>query len=209
MEREEKVDVAALMDEVRRRVAERRAAGEYPPELDDERPFAELAFYDELAASANRVASSAVIPEITPKLRPRLPGETGLIGMADEDAEELTLADLGLVDKGLVLARRATRKVVGARIDNFINHVASFMLTAAESSKLAAERIIALERRVAELEATTAATAAAPAKAATTKPQAKESARKAPASQSTKAAPRKPVAKPQAKAAKKPSGEKA
>lgn len=129
---EERVDVEALMEEVRRKVDERRARGEYG-RLDDQPAFDELAQHDELAASANRVGEAADIP--------------GAVAKLYEDGE----------DRRPGAIARFGRRVVGARISFFMERVLDFMGVAADNSRVAAERIVALERRVAELEGERAA----------------------------------------------------
>lgn len=153
MEPENTVDVDALMDEVRRRVEERRAAGEYG-DLDDTPTFAELALFDDLAASANRVGAAARIPGIVPELFPKEPGRNGSGGNGSTDQIETApvAPAAGVGDRAIGLARRVVRKAVGDRIDQVIVHIEEFFAAAADNSRVSAERVIALERRVDELE---------------------------------------------------------
>lgn len=153
VEVEERVDVDALMEEVRRRVAERRASGDYGGDV-REPAFAELALYDDLAASANRVAAAARLPDVVPSLSPIPPG-AGSEG--DDLSSEVELATLptsqrGIAERAMGLARQVARKAVGNRLDQFIRSVEDFFAASSDNSRITAERVIALERRVAELE---------------------------------------------------------
>ncbi|RIK04159.1 MAG: hypothetical protein DCC49_13600, partial [Acidobacteria bacterium] len=147
-----RVDVDALMDEVRRRVADRRASGEYE-EWMREPAFAELALHDELAASANRVAAAARLPDVVPGLYPVPPGS--IDDSPDERAQEAleaVQAPAGVANRAIGFARHVVRKAVGNRMDQFIRNVEEFFAASSDNARVTAERLIALERRVAELE---------------------------------------------------------
>lgn len=150
---EERVDVDALMDQVRRRVEERRSSGEYEKGM-REPAFGELALHDELAASANRVAAAARMPDVVPGLYPVPPGrdeDTPIDGA--KEALEAVRAPAGIADRAMGLARQVARKAVGNRLDQFVRSVEEFFTASSDNARVAAERLIALERRVAELEA--------------------------------------------------------
>lgn len=149
---EERVDVGALMDEVRRRVEERRSSGEYEKGM-REPAFGELALHDELAASANRVAAAARMPDVVPGLYPVSPGtDEASAGERAEEALEAVRAPAGIADRAMGLARQVARRAVGNRLDQFIRSVEEFFTASSDNARVTAERLMALERRVAELE---------------------------------------------------------
>lgn len=149
---EERVDVDALMEQVRRRVEERRSSGEYDEAM-CEPVFGELALHDELAASANRVAAAARSLDVVPSLHPVRPGGDQV--SAGERADEVlkaVRAPVSLADRAMGLARQIAMKAVGDRIDQFIRTVGEFFTASSDNTRVMAERLIALERRVADLE---------------------------------------------------------
>lgn len=150
---EERVDVDALLDQVRRRVEERRSLGDYEKGM-REPTFGELALHDELAASANRVAAAARTLDIVPGLHPTPPGsDLDSTGERADEAVEAVRASAGFADRAMGLARHVAMKAVGNRMDQFIRSVEEFFTATSDNARVTAERLIALERRVAELEA--------------------------------------------------------
>ncbi len=151
-----------LMREVKRRVEERKRQGLYEG-TDDSLPFAELALEDDLAAAANRVAAAARIPSVVPELQAPPPHEGRALD-SDEahktQTEPATLAgdrshppSAALVRTAALVGRRAFRLLVGDRVDRFVDGAVDFFFSTASFARVAAERIVALESRVAELEA--------------------------------------------------------
>lgn len=146
---EYRVDVEALMEEVRARADRRRASGIYDDEM-REPALVELALYDDLAASTNRLQAAARLPGLVPALSPVPPGG----GVDEEKPGEEGSPEIthGAIDRAMAMARRVLRKAIGDRLDNFMTGVAEFVTESSYNSRIATERIISLERRIAELE---------------------------------------------------------
>ncbi|MER3396185.1 MAG: hypothetical protein C4319_05320 [Acidimicrobiia bacterium] len=155
-----------LMKEVKSRLDVRRRAGLYGDE-DDALPFAEAALEDDLAAAANRLAAAARIPSIVPDLRLPAPHDepldmgtsTELEVRASEVSESAPQigstqppASRVLLGAAFSAGRKVFRAIAGDRIDRFIDGSAEFFFAAADFAREASERILALERRVRELE---------------------------------------------------------
>ncbi len=150
-----------LMREVKRRVDKRKRQGLYEG-TDDSLPFAELALDDELAAAANRVAAAARIPSVVPELQAPPPHEAGPLDTDDahktqtdplsHSGDRPQSASAALVRTATAVGRRAFRLLVGERVDRFVDGAIDFFFSTASFARVTAERIVALESRVAELE---------------------------------------------------------
>lgn len=144
------------MREVRDRVAARREAGEYG-RLDDTPTFAELAMHDELAASANRMAAAARTTGLVPPLTPSRPGrEAGrsLDAEPSDSGDDGTPPNLpeGVAGRLFGVARRVADRTFGSRLSNFLDRLQGFIAISADNSRVTAERVIALDAKVNQLE---------------------------------------------------------
>lgn len=156
------------MEEVERRSRERQRGG-LLGDGDDALPFAAAALEDDLAAAANRVAAAARVPSIVPDLRIPAPHDdhedAPTSRSPDADVEEeperagkLAEASAGPPASELILravssaGRKAFRMVAGDRIDRFVDGSVEFFYATAVFARVASERLMALERRVRELE---------------------------------------------------------
>src|SRR5437867_442419 len=116
---EQPIDSAALMREVREEVERRRAAGEYPPSLDDVPAFGDLGLEDDLVASVHRLESLSRIPGVTPVIDEVGPGPVEQpAGFARSSGRA------AVVDRGLVAARAVARRVIGPRLEAVVRQAA-------------------------------------------------------------------------------------
>src|SRR2546427_12033160 len=136
------------MREVRDEVERRRAAGKYPPALDDVPPFDDLALEDELVASVHRLESLSHIPGVTPVIHEMA---SGPVGPPDGFARPRNRR-AQVMNQALVRGRAVARKVIGPRLEGIIRHGADYLMASARHSRIVTGRILELERRVRELE---------------------------------------------------------
>jgi hypothetical protein len=152
-----------LMEEVERRVEQRRREGLYGRN-DDALPFAEAALEDDLAAAANRLAAAVRVPSIVPDLRVPTPHDgDGEIPESDSVRHDndisVPVGEAGVPSAyELVLravssaGKKAFRVIAGDRVDRFMDGSVEFFYATAAFAREVCERILALEQRVRDLE---------------------------------------------------------
>ena len=141
------IDSGALMAEVRAEVERRRAAGEYPPSLDDVPPFGDLGLEDELVASIHRLETLARIPGVTPVIEETVdPTVEPPDGFAHRTPRQAVL------DRGLIAARAVARRVIGGRLETIVRQGAEYLMASARHGRIVVARLLDLERRVRALE---------------------------------------------------------
>ena len=142
------IDSEALMAEVRAEVERRRAAGEYPPSLDDVPPFGDLALEDELVASLHRLETLSRIPGVTPVIEEvAAPG-----GAAQPAGFDVPTGRQALLHRSLVVGRAVARRLVGPRLERVVRQGAEYLMASAHHGRIVVQRVLDLERRVRALE---------------------------------------------------------